>query len=141
MITLLDPTGRQPSKVQVLPVSIGKPGKRIYEYSGQTQVARFTSLYLYHMEWSVFESTLGGAAPPDDWSEALQSLWYDATEQWDRAHDIAQDIAGPAGAAIHAYLHRKEGDAFNAQYWYHRAGRTVFQGSLQDELKQLVQEF
>lgn len=100
-----------------------------------------TAVYLYAMEWSVFESTLGGDAPPADWSEALQSLWYDATDQWERAHDIAQDMEGSAGAAIHAYLHRKEGDAFNAQYWYQRAGRKGFQGSLQDELKQLVQEF
>lgn len=101
-----------------------------------------TSLYLYWMEWSVFESTLGEDAPPAAWSEALQSLWYDATNDWDHAHDIAQDMPDhPAGAAIHAYLHRKEGDAFNAQYWYRRAGRPMFQGSLQDELKQLVQEF
>ena len=27
-------------------------------------------------------------------------------------------------AWVHAYLHRKEGDLGNADYWYRRAGRT-----------------
>jgi len=34
---------------------------------------------------------------------------------------------------MHAYLHRKEGDIGNARYWYSQAGRSLFQGSLQEE--------
>ncbi len=34
---------------------------------------------------------------------------------------------------VHAYLHRKEGDEGNAGYWYRRAGRPPYAGSLDDE--------
>lgn len=63
------------------------------------------------------------SAPPADWPGALRALWHDARGDWDAAHTCAQDDAGPAGAWVHAYLHRKEGDAANAGYWYRRAGR------------------
>jgi hypothetical protein len=43
---------------------------------------------------------------------------------------------------VHAYLHRKEGDASNAAYWYRRAGRDVVgRGvSLDDEWSQIATE-
>jgi DNA-directed RNA polymerase specialized sigma24 family protein len=34
---------------------------------------------------------------------------------------------------VHAYLHRKEGDSWNAAYWYQRAGKSQCRGSLQEE--------
>ena len=34
---------------------------------------------------------------------------------------------------VDAYLHRKEGDTSNAGYWYRRASRDMFAGSLDDE--------
>ena len=34
---------------------------------------------------------------------------------------------------MHAYLHRKEGDAGNAAYWYRRARKPVCQASLDEE--------
>ena len=63
----------------------------------------------------------------------LHALWHEAHGNWDRAHTIAQDIENPDAAWLHAYLHRKEGDATNAAYWYRRAGRSVFTGSLHAE--------
>ncbi len=39
----------------------------------------------------------------------------------------------PRGAWVHAYLHRKEGDAGNAAYWYDRADQTAAHGPLADE--------
>ena len=36
---------------------------------------------------------------------------------------MAQADEGGAGDWVHAYLHRKEGDAGNAGYWYRRAGK------------------
>ncbi len=35
--------------------------------------------------------------------------------------------------AVHAYLHRKEGSATNAEYWYQRAGRGFHRDALEDE--------
>jgi hypothetical protein len=43
---------------------------------------------------------------------------------WEAAHGIVQqDEADPTAAWIHAVLHKIEGDAGNARYWYRRAGR------------------
>jgi hypothetical protein len=62
-------------------------------------------------------------------AQPLQALWHDARGEWDLAHAQAQADTGRDGAWVHAYLHRKEGDAANAAYWYARAGRPVFHGS------------
>lgn len=48
---------------------------------------------------------------------------------WTAAHEIAQGHEGePVFDAIHAALHRIEGDAANARYWDRRAG-TDFGGA------------
>ncbi|MDB5019007.1 MAG: hypothetical protein JWQ28_134, partial [Pedobacter sp.] len=41
----------------------------------------------------------------------------------------------------HAYLHRKEGDVLNADYWYNKAGRKRPALSLDEEWEQLVTHF
>jgi hypothetical protein len=44
--------------------------------------------------------------------------------EWDEAHAIVEvDAADPTACWIHAVLHKVEGDAGNARYWYARAGR------------------
>ncbi|SFG97137.1 hypothetical protein SAMN04488020_105175 [Palleronia marisminoris] len=52
---------------------------------------------------------------------------------WDGAHELAQADETDAGAWLHAHLHRIEGDEANANYWYRRAGRTPFTGTIEDE--------
>lgn len=68
----------------------------------------------------------------------LEALWWDARGDWERAHRVAQGIETAEGAWVHAYLHRKEGDLSNADYWYRRAGRTRPQGTLDAEWESLV---
>ncbi len=68
-----------------------------------------------------FRTTTSQPTPPAGLSPALLALWHDARGDWNAAHETAQEIDGPAGAWIHAYLHRKEGDLANASYWYRRA--------------------
>jgi hypothetical protein len=41
---------------------------------------------------------------------------------------------------VHAYLHRREGDAGNAAYWYARARRPVATGSLEAEWAAIARE-
>jgi hypothetical protein len=41
--------------------------------------------------------------------------------------------------AVHAYLHRKEGIAWNADYWYRRAGRGFYRPELEGEWAALVE--
>jgi hypothetical protein len=84
-----------------------------------------------------FRATLAKAAPPDA-VPALRALWHDARDEWERAHEVAQDIDEPAGAWVHAYLHRKEGDLANAAYWYQRARQPVAADSLDAEWRRIV---
>ena len=69
----------------------------------------------------------------------LQALWFDGNGDWEKAHTAAQDVDGPDGAWVHAYLHRKEGDAANAAYWYRRAGQPVARGELAAEWEAIVE--
>jgi hypothetical protein len=80
-----------------------------------------------------FRDSTRHAEPPAGVTPALVALWHDAREDWERAHQVAQDIDTTEGAWIHAYLHRKEGDLANAGYWYRRAGKPEFKGSLDAE--------
>lgn len=64
-------------------------------------------------------------APPAGLSGALQGLWHDGRGDWRAAHEAAQEDHSREGSWVHAYLHRKEGDAGNAGYWYSRAGRKM----------------
>jgi len=79
-------------------------------------------------------------APPAGASGALAALWWDARGDWARAHEAAQADPGRAGAAVHAYLHRKEPDPDNARYWYARAGRPEATGPLAEEWAALARE-
>jgi hypothetical protein len=71
----------------------------------------------------------------------LQALWYDAQGEWDKAHSLIDNLTGNKAAAVHAYLHRVEGDNVNANYWYSRAGRKMPNLRLKEEWILLVKEF
>lgn len=90
------------------------------------------------MDLASFRKSLSENAPPKDASVYLQSLWYDAKGDWERSHTIIQDVPDKNAAWIHAYLHRKEGDTGNADYWYSRAGRRRSSKTLADEWEQIV---
>lgn len=85
-----------------------------------------------------FQSTLTADTPPAGLAPALLALWHDGKGDWNAAHDALQDDHSAAGAWVHAFLHREEGDVSNAAYWYRRAGQPVAQGSLEDEWVSLV---
>jgi hypothetical protein len=80
-----------------------------------------------------FRDSLLHDEPPRNLSAALAGLWWDAKGDWAKGHDSAGQDEGPAGAWVHAYLHRKEGDASNAAYWYGRAGKVPATTSLEQE--------
>lgn len=73
-------------------------------------------------------------------SQTLKSLWWDKKGDWNTAHAIAQAIPTVQGSAVHAYLHRKEGVLWNADYWYARAGRVRPGLSLEEEWQMLAEE-
>jgi hypothetical protein len=92
------------------------------------------------MDLTEFRKSLPEAVPPGAVSLPLQALWWDAKGDWGKAHECAQADPGPAGAAVHAYLHRKEPDLSNARYWYNRAGRAPASGTLEQEWDALAAE-
>lgn len=90
------------------------------------------------MDLTRFRASLSEKAPPAELPPLLQALWHAAKENWDEAHRIAQDDDSDAGAWVHAYLHRVEGDEANAGYWYRRAGRPHCKSALQDEWAEIT---
>jgi len=86
------------------------------------------------------DAASSSASWPPEWPELLKSLAFDRAGDWETAHSIAQDDPSDLGSAVHAFLHREEGVEWNADYWYRRAGRPRFSGSLDEEWKALVLE-
>ena len=70
---------------------------------------------------------------PTALSPPLKALWWAARDDWDHAHEVAQSDPGPDAAWVHAYLHRVEGDAENAGYWYGLAHRPASTAPLDQE--------
>lgn len=85
-----------------------------------------------------FQATLTAAAPPPKFSHALAALWWDARGDWEQSHESAQTGNDRNSAWVHAYLHRKEGDEWNAGYWYSKAGKPVFTGALEAEAAEML---
>lgn len=92
------------------------------------------------MPYIDFIESISQATPPDV-DPYLVALWWDAKGNWKKSHEIVQDIETKDAALIHAYLHRKEGDIWNADYWYARADAKRSDVSLNEEWDILVKRF
>jgi hypothetical protein len=90
------------------------------------------------MDIDQFRSTLHDSKLPELPNAWLRALWLDAKGDWVAAHDEIQDLPDRNSAWIHAYLHRKEGDIFNADYWYRRAGKTRPKSGLTEEWEDIL---
>jgi len=93
------------------------------------------------MTFDLFLSSIKTKKQLEGLPAPLKALWLDGAGDWEGAHSVAQDEHTRAAAAVHAYLHRKEGDLWNSRYWYKQAGRKPFEGPLQAEWECLVREF
>ena len=86
-----------------------------------------------------FSQSLLNDAPPPGLTLPGEALWWDAKGDWARAHELIDELETPEAMAVHAYLHRKEGEEWNANYWYRRAGEQYRRSSLQEEWSALVE--
>ena len=93
------------------------------------------------MNLASFKQSIAAHQVPSPASVYLEALWHDAAGDWEKAHTLIQDLPDKSAAWIHAYLHRKEGDTWNADYWYRNAGKKRPAVSLQEEWEQLVTAF
>ena len=88
-----------------------------------------------------FKGSLNLERPAAGISVQLKSLWYDGKCDWHKAHAQVDHLEDQESAWVHAYLHRKEGDSGNADYWYRKAHKTRPNLSLDEEWEQLVLHF
>lgn len=86
-----------------------------------------------------FRASLDSSEPPRNLSAPVEALWWDAKGDWARAHLLVNDLETPDAMAVHAYLHRKEGADWNADYWYSRAGRSYHRPALDAEWQALAE--
>ena len=91
------------------------------------------------MDIAAFRASLQTDKLPADLGAPLQALWWDAKGDWKQAHALVDELETPDGMAVHAYLHRKEGEQWNADYWYRLAGRHYHRTRLPDEWQALVE--
>jgi len=83
-------------------------------------------------EVAAFLDSLKAGTPPAA-VPLLRAVWHGLRGEWEAAHQIAQDDASAEGAWVHAWLHRIDGDAANAGYWYRRAQRNAAKGDPREE--------
>lgn len=88
-----------------------------------------------------FLESLNKGEMPEGLNVYQQALWQDGAGNWDAAHNLIQDLPDKNSALLHAYLHRAEGDQWNAGYWYQKAGEQMPSCSLKEEWSQLVKRF
>lgn len=94
------------------------------------------------MTYESFKKTLSEKTVPQHFHPLLKALWYDFNGNWEAAHEVAQSKEGTKDYDhLHAYLHRKEGDNWNANYWYRRAGEVMQKINLEDEWEELTKKF
>ncbi|MGA7341960.1 MAG: hypothetical protein WBE72_21990 [Terracidiphilus sp.] len=91
------------------------------------------------MQLAEFRAMLPLESPPENLPVTLAALWWDAKGDWKRAHELVDSLETPEGMAVHAYLHRKEGVEWNANYWYDRAGHRFHRPTLEAEWEALVE--
>ena len=88
-----------------------------------------------------FKASIDQPTAPENLTIQMESLWWDAKGNWYKAHELIDQLEDPISAHIHAYLHRVEGDLWNARYWYNRAGKPAYTGDLAQEWEMLVKMY
>lgn len=91
-----------------------------------------------YMKFEDFKLSMADSLPPRGITASLAALWYAGKGDWEQAHAIAQNVPTADGSWVHAYLHRVEGDEWNANYWYRRAGRSMPEVGVEREWEDIV---
>jgi hypothetical protein len=90
------------------------------------------------MQFETFQQSIKDNKLPVGISVYLQAMWYDGTSNWGKAHSLVDSMEDTTACWVHAYLHRKEGDIWNADYWYRRAGKKRPDLTLEQEWEVIV---
>jgi len=90
------------------------------------------------LNFKEFIESIRNGKEPAGLSLQLRALWHDGKGDWVEAHSLIDQLNDRQSAHVHAYLHRKEGDIWNADYWYKRAGRKRPDHTLEEEWEELI---
>ncbi|HVX50911.1 MAG TPA: hypothetical protein VHB48_12180 [Chitinophagaceae bacterium] len=90
------------------------------------------------MHFEEFTGSINNDMPPAVLPLYLIALWYDAKGDWHKAHSSIDSESNKNCCWVHAYLHRKEGDIWNADYWYNRAEKKRPSISLEQEWENIA---
>ena len=90
------------------------------------------------MNYQEFIKSLELTSPSSNIDGLELALWHAAKGNWDRAHEITQEIHTKTASWVHAYPHREEGDIDNANYWYRQASKEACSDSLEVELDNIL---
>ena len=90
------------------------------------------------MQFEIFHQSLQHINPPAGITVYLLAMWYDGYGNWDKAHSMVDSLEDSTACWVHAYLHRREGDIWNADYWYRKANKKRPNVSLQEEWENIV---
>jgi len=90
------------------------------------------------MQFETFQQSIIDAVPPAGTGIYLAAMWYDRKGDWEKAHSILNDLEDLTACWVHAYLHRKEGDSWNADYSYRKAAKKSPSVSYQREWEAIV---
>lgn len=93
------------------------------------------------MNFDAFIQSVKAGELPETSSIYLETLWYAGSGNWNNAHELIQDEPGKDAALLHAYLHRVEGDQWNADFWYRKAGEKSPSTGLEEEWQTLVKRY
>ena len=85
-----------------------------------------------------FKNSIQSGELPSGSPSHIQALWHDGRGDWEKAHSLIDHLEDPISSHIHAYLHRKEGDIWNADYWYRKAGKSRPDFNLEKEWEHLL---
>ena len=92
------------------------------------------------MAYDEFILTIENDELPSHLPLYMQALWYDAKGDWHKAHSLIDSLNDKNSCLVHAYLHRKEGDLNNANYWYTKTHARLPQVSLAQEWKTITMD-
>ena len=90
------------------------------------------------MQFETFQQSIKNKVLPESITVYLLAMWYDGHGNWDKAHSMVDHLQDSTASWVHAYLHRKEGDKWNADYWYGKAGRKRPDMPLEQEWETIV---
>lgn len=90
------------------------------------------------MELKMILDQLKSKTPLDTFTIQQRALWHIHHNEWEEAHNLIQDLDDSLSCIIHAYIHKVEGDEWNAKYWYAKGGRRSNTMGKEEEFSFLV---